>query len=381
MVLIFNIICLFIIVQFILFSIFLVFQRKGNRISNKILAVFLFAYALFALYVPLFNNFTGFFFASRIYFYRITEPLRFLFGPLLFFYTVSLTSREFRFRKKHLWHTLPFIVNALALLIGFHLKSYDVKENILNSETWFATKWLYLNFYLFYTQFFIYLLACLKKIKKYQRNIKNYFSSLEKIKLTWLKTIIIAYFISWGVNLLNIVINIKTLKMNTYLWMAIFSALVMFVLANLMIFKGLQYPHLFIKTQSNFYNKKYKKSSLTSKMKTQYIKHLLEYVEKEKPYLNFNVTLGDLSQKTNIPLHYLSQVINEVLNKNFYMFINEYRVKEAMNMFADARYKNQTILEILYEAGFNSKSTFYTFFQKATGTTPSRYRKNVIQRK
>ena len=363
--------------QFIFFGIFLMFQQKGNRISNKILAFFLFAYALFALYVPFFNNFTGFFFEYRIYLYRITEPLRFLFGPLLYFYTFSLTSQKFRFKKKYLWHTLPFIINFLILLIFFYLKSYDTKEKILHPESWFATKWLYLNFYLFYTQFIIYLIACLKMIKKYQKNIKNYFSSLEKIKLTWLKTIIIAYIISWGINLLNIVINIKTLKMDYYLSMAIFSALVVFVLANFMVFKSLQHPHLFTETQSNFINKKYKKSPLTTKMKTQYVNRLLDYVEKEKPYLNFNITLGELSRKTKIPQNYLSQVINEVLNKNFYTFINEYRIKEALRMLSDIKYKNQSILEILYKVGFNSKSTFYSLFQKTTGTTPSEYRKKI----
>ncbi|MBN1271482.1 MAG: helix-turn-helix transcriptional regulator [Candidatus Aminicenantes bacterium] len=254
-----------------------------------------------------------------------------------------------------------------------------MKENILNTETYFTTKWLYLNFYVFYTHFFIYLIACLIKIKQYQKNIKNYFSSLEKIKLTWLRTIIIAYFIAWGIDLFNVVINIITLKMNTFLWMSIFSASVMFVLANLMIFKGLQYPHLFIKTQSNSNQKKYKKSPLTKDMKTRYHHRLIEYVEKEKPYLNYNLTLGELSNKAKIPVNYLSQVINEVLNKNFYTFINEYRVNEAKRMFASPKYTNRSIMEILYEVGFNSKSTFYSFFQKTTGTTPSEYRKKINQ--
>lgn len=377
MVLIFNIICLFLILQFILFGIFLVFQQKGNRISNKILAAFLFAYALFALYVPLFNNLTGFFFEYRIYFYRITEPLRFLFGPLLYFYTVSLISREFRFQKKHLWHTLPFIINALILLIFFHLNSIDAKENILNSETWYGAKWLYFNFYFFYTQFFLYLIACLRKIKQHQKNIKNYFSSLEKIKLTWLKIIIIAYIVSWGTNLLNIIINIKTFKMDFYLWMAIFSSLVMFILANMMIFKGLQHPHLFLKSQSNLNNQKYKKSPLTPELKTRYLNRLVEFVEKEKPYLNFNLTLKELSHQTKIPLNYLSQVINEELDKNFYTFINEYRIKEAKRMFLNPDHKNRSISEILYEVGFNSRSAFYSFFQKITGITPSAYRKKI----
>jgi AraC-like DNA-binding protein len=217
----------------------------------------------------------------------------------------------------------------------------------------------------------------LKKIKNYQKYIKNYFSSLEKIKLSWLKLIIIAYILNWGIDLLNNFINIKTVSMDFFLMMAIFSALVMFILANLMIFKGLLHPYLFIQSQSHSYTKKYKKSPLTPELKTRYLNRLLEYIEKEKPYLTFNITLGELSSKSKIPVHYLSQVINEELDKNFYAFINEYRIKEAIKMLSHPKCKRKSITEILYEVGFNSKSTFYSFFQKITGETPSAFRKKA----
>jgi len=373
----YNISCLFIIMQFILLGIFLVYHPKGNRTSNRILAAFLFTDALFSLYIPFFNNLSGFFYEYRVHFFRITEPLRFLLGPLLYFYTVSLTSSDFKLKKKHLWHALPFILNYLLLLIFFHFKSYEAKVEILNSNNRFETKWLYFNFYCFYSQFFIYLIACLKKIKNYQKYIKNYFSSLEKIKLSWLKLIIIAYILNWGIDLLNNFINIRTVSRDFFLMMAIFSALVMFILANLMIFKGLLHPYLFIQSQSHSYNKKYKKSPLTPELKTRYLNRLLDYMEKEKPYLDFNLTLSELSSTSKIPVHYLSQIINEVLDKNFYTFINEYRIKEAIKMFSHPKCKRKSITDILYEVGFNSKSTFYLFFQKITGETPSAFRKRV----
>jgi len=93
--------------------------------------------------------------------------------------------------------------------------------------------------------------------------------------------------------------------------------------------------------------------------------------------LNFNLTLGELSRQTKIPLNYLSQVINEDLNKNFYTFINEFCINEAKRLFSDPKYKNRSISEILFEVGFNSRSTFYSFFKKITGITPSAYRERT----
>jgi len=374
--LIFNILCLFITVQFTLFGIFLVNHPKGSRTSNKILASFLFANALYLVYIPFFNNGTGFFFEYQIYFFRTTEPFSFLFGPLLYFYTVSLTIQDFKFKKKYLWHSLPFILDYLYILIFFYLKSYEVKLEILYTDRWFVIKLLCFNFF-FFAQFIIYLIACLIIIRKHRKHIINYFSSLEKVKLSWLKLIIIAYIVIWSIDLLNSCINVGTFSIDYYVGMSIFSTLVSFILANLMIFRGLQYPNLFTQIQSNTNNKKYKKSPLTSELKKRYLNRLVEYIEKEKPYLDFNLTLSELSSKSKIPVHYLSQVINEVLDKNFYTFINEYRIKEAIKMFTHPNYKEKSILDILYEVGFNSRSTFYSLFQKITGETPSAFRKKV----
>ena len=77
---------------------------------------------------------------------------------------------------------------------------------------------------------------------------------------------------------------------------------------------------------------------------------------------------------TNIPQNYLSQVINETFNCNFYDFINGHRIKEAIPILTDPKRQHLSILEILYDVGFNSKSTFYSAFAKETGMTPKAYK-------
>lgn len=377
MALIYKILILFVVVQFTLFAVFLLNQKKGNKIANKILAAFLFTNALYLIYYPFFSSLSGFLFEYRVHFFRLTEPFRFLFGPLLFLYTVSLTSKVFRLRKKHLWHLLPFLLDCLILLIGYHFQSYEMKSNFIKLGSYYTHSIFRINFFLFYTHFIIYLIGCLIIIKQYQKKLLNFLSSLDKAKLSWLKLIVLVYILIWGIDFLTGLINIKTFSTVFFLSLQIFSSFMIFLLANIMVFRGLQHPDLFIQTQLNDVEKKYKKSPLNQELKNRYLNSLLDYIEREKPYRKFSLTLGELAQKTGIPLNYLSQVINELLNKNFYEFINEYRINEAIKMLSDPGQKGKSMLDILFEVGFNSKSTFYTIFKQSTGMTPYAYKKKL----
>jgi AraC-like DNA-binding protein len=98
----------------------------------------------------------------------------------------------------------------------------------------------------------------------------------------------------------------------------------------------------------------------------------------ERPYLDFELTLQKLALKTDIPEKELSLLINHYLGKHFFDFINEYRINEAKVILANPDKKEVTILEILYQVGFNSKSSFYTAFKKFTNKTPTQYRKEAL---
>ena len=63
-----------------------------------------------------------------------------------------------------------------------------------------------------------------------------------------------------------------------------------------------------------------------------------------------------------------------MFEKNFYDLINTHRVEEAKKRLIDSN-NTKTILEILYEVGFNSKSVFNSAFKKNTGFTPTEFRK------
>jgi AraC-like DNA-binding protein len=121
--------------------------------------------------------------------------------------------------------------------------------------------------------------------------------------------------------------------------------------------------------------KKYEQSTLTAQKAEQHLQRLLQFMEEEKPYLEFELTLGDIARQLSIPQKELSQVINERLNKNFCTFLNEYRIGEAQRLLLKNTGKKLSVLDIAFESGFNSKTSFNMVFKKHLQMTPTHFRK------
>ncbi len=125
------------------------------------------------------------------------------------------------------------------------------------------------------------------------------------------------------------------------------------------------------KTQS----KKYMTSALTDEMADQLLPKLTALMEKEKIYLEADLTLRKLSDRMNVHYNHLSRIVNERLQKSFNDYVNGYRIREAQLKLEDPAESKKAVLQIAYETGFYSKSVFNTAFKKFTGQTPSQYRK------
>ncbi len=100
---------------------------------------------------------------------------------------------------------------------------------------------------------------------------------------------------------------------------------------------------------------------------------VLAYFEKEKSYLNPELTLSELSIKLNTNTSVLSAVINSGFGKNFNDFVNEYRVEEFKRQATAANNKHLTLLAIAFDCGFNSKATFNRAFKKVTDVSPKAF--------
>lgn len=367
--------CIITIFQLSLLAIFLLSYKKGNRTCNTILSAFLFFNALFIVNYLLYRS--GILeYSSYPPLYYIGNSTYFLLGPLIYLYTKSLCFSDFKLKPHSFLHFLPYIFLSAGPFVYYHLRIALASEGntfpaVIGSQTFinifYAVKYGLLLFYIILT---------LVTLHRYRRELKLYFSNTEKIDLVWLSLILVAFMLMWLLDTVIVALNVwfsgsySRTFINT---LGILSIFTNFAFATAIVFKGLSQPNIFSGLKAD---QKYGKLRLPKSEVNQYVKKLEQFLEQEKPYLNPSLTINDLAEKLSIPSRQLSQVINDKLKQNFYDLINSYRINEAIEMFKNPSHNDKTILEILYDVGFNSKSSFNHIFKKKTGETPSQFRKN-----
>jgi AraC-like DNA-binding protein len=268
------------------------------------------------------------------------------------------------------------VIACVIILCRYHLHGAEVKRELLSSGPRHNPV-LGVYEHVFYTllgyvQFLVYAFASLVVLRRYHSEAKEYYSLAERINISWLMFVIWG-FIGWRVlNMSQHVGWMMTKTNSVVLDIVILAATV--ILSTTVVLKGLTQPEIFLNRTPR---KKYEKSSLPERDRKHHLQKLLKHMEVEKPYLNPDVSLHSLAQQTSISPHHLSQIVNESLHRNFFDFVNGYRIKEAQRLLADPSYEHWTLLAILYEIGFSSKSAFNVAFKKHTGVTPSQFRKSV----
>lgn len=125
-------------------------------------------------------------------------------------------------------------------------------------------------------------------------------------------------------------------------------------------------------------DEKYQSSGLN----TPTIKRILQKLEyacqHEGLHRQTDLSLTKLSEHFRESPHYISQVLNQKLGCNFYMWLNRQRIQDACDLLthnADLK-----IIDVSEQVGFNAKSTFNSTFYKHTGVTPSQYRNQQLQK-
>ena len=342
-------------VLLLIFSLFLITINHRKKISHILLSLFLFSNALYIVdfLLPVIGNT---FDTSLSSLGGIGFSFGFLFGPLLYLYTGSITQKDFNLNKKQLFHLLLFAIIFLIKL--FHLKF------ILSFE-----------YPLLHLQIFPYMIACIVAIMNYRKEIKEYYSAIEHLNLTWLLYVVGAFFLMWLIDLSNFLLYTFTNAGIDFLQvLTLLSLTINFVFSILIFFKAIRNPEVFSEIPDSVKTIKYEQSRLTQSEKQEYTSKLKSYFHEHQPYLNPGLSISDVAEQVGIPVKDLSQVINESLQKNFYDFINSYRIEEAKQMLTGEHSDKKTVLEILYEVGFNSKSAFNTAFKKYTGYTPTEFR-------
>lgn len=345
-------------------------NKRGKVIRNRIFSVFLISKAL-CFTNSLFTRMKDSFMAFSPHIFSIGSSFELLLGPSLYFYTKSLAYHDFKFKSKDALHLVPFIIHIIFMSVQLHSimpsdKVHQLMKGIIFEGMDIFT-WLTL---LTYIHFMIYSILSLIVLKNYRKELKNHCSSVENIKLSWLGFLVFGFILIWLLGSINLLLFVYA---NSILFFSYTIIICIFLFSNIIVFKGLKHPEIFLGIGEIVSNQKYAKTLLPQQEVDKYLKVLLDYMETEKPYLNPLLTIKDIARKINIPSYYLSQVINRGLNQNFFNFVNSYRIKESKKIFSDPNNHRRTVLEVLYEVGFNSKSVFNSSFKKHEGMTPTEF--------
>lgn len=306
--------------------------------------------------------------------------LPYIYGPLLLLYARWMTTEHPMFNPRYLWHFSPFFIFLVAALIY-------IDEDVMHGTDGFLVIDRFVSFRIVYgITFFIsitaYSVATFVVINRHKQRLKEFVSfSSEKITLQWLVGLSITFYTGYVVMFIfgGVDIMVGFMPFDPYEISFISLTLLTFLFGVF----GFHQPSIFgeVVRQEHIGKvpeeeadvKKYQRSGLKNKDVDDLVNKIRKYMVIEKPFLDRELTIYDLSNQLKISRHTLSEVINEHMGMNFYNLVNEYRVKEVKERMKSEEYGQLTILAIAFDSGFNSKSSFNTIFKEKTGQTPSEY--------
>lgn len=382
--------------------------------------------ALHHVYLHIFYALLGMFYLMSVFFYLNDFPaISFLFTfslpvtlslfPAFYMYLRSLTGSELPSIRVKILHFTPPVLFLLVLL-PFQFLPYDVRIAYVSREN---PSWLndypllgyikviyriavtyFINF-----QFVVYLYLMSRELVHYRKRIEERFSFKEQINLEWavysifffaMLTILINFSHYIGVSVFvysRIVFNVISVIIIFFLFIKGFSQRNVFVPEKMTLKEIIpDIPELYIdykkenstavddnlatgKANSPQDSKpKYQHSTLTLEARTRIIDELELLVADAHFFFQKNLDIDQLSEQLKTNSTYVSQIINENFEKNFFHFVNEIRIKEAQKLLGDPGNDKYTIEALANSCGFNSRSSFHSAFKKVTGMTPAEYR-------
>ena len=365
----------------------LLFSKAAKRLPDNILGVWLLCIAAYLLNYYL--HYLGYW-EKYPHLVGATHPFPLLFAPFVYLYVVTNLRQPQRLYWRDGLHFLPFVV-TYVLMFPF-LFGYSAAEKAMIDQADYHSpyQWLFtISFIAFVIVCVAYSVATYHKINQYEQIIGEQFAYNEGISLQWLRLLLIGFGIIFSVMIAGYVLQFLLeieLAVNIEL---IFLGLFVLLIA-LIGFWGIRYQGIFTaekpkvlyssekpaeveETEESLKMREYRKSGLKPEEAKNLHQQLLTLMATEKPYLEPKLSLAQLAESLGVLPNHLSQIINQYEGKNFYDFVNTYRVDEFIALAKKDTDKNFNLLGLAFEAGFNSKSSFNQVFKKIKGQTPSQF--------
>lgn len=360
-----------------LLALFLITVQTRNKLSNRLFACFIILSAV---------DISGFFMFSYTGSHLNLEMFRILMSllimPFFYLYMLSVCYSDFRIQPKHLLHAVPYLIGNIVMAPRLYFADTAGKEQLFSH----LTKSPEMIFIRVVTelQFAFYIIAVFLLLKKFREIYRENYTDPTSATYKWLFQITVISTVAHTIVLVKNTV-IYTDHDGIFIWLNIIVGLIALSVLCWFVLKALYYPELFRSVDSKLQLVKdivhteeanphpetvaEQDTPITAK-----INQLKSYMIAQEPYLDPSLTIQQLADQIELPVKELSVLINHHMDQHFFDFVNEYRIQKAMHLLRNPEKRDVTVLEILYEVGFNSKSSFNTSFKKYTNLTPTQYR-------
>ncbi|MDI6050363.1 helix-turn-helix domain-containing protein [Flavobacterium sp. XS2P24] len=359
----------------LLMAFFLLTVKTENKLANRLFAWFFIISAI---------DLSGFFVTDYIQDYIDLMIFRWticlLAMPLFYLYVLSVCYSDFRLKWKHLVHLLPILLVNLVFIPRLYLASNsDMK--LLSGDLEHMPE-IYLIQILIEFQYVFYIVSAFLILKKYREIYLENYTNPSTSTYKYLFQMTTVFLIAHGLVALKNLLRYSDYR-QMFLWLNVVVGSVALFITCWLVMKALNHPELFRGINSKLQltkdilpeveektaSKNVQDDAISSQIST-----LKQYMAQKEPFLDPSLTIQELANQIDIPVRDLSVLINHHIDQHFFDFVNEYRIQKAMGILKDQSRSQLTVLEILYEVGFNSKSSFNTSFKKHTNLTPTAYR-------
>ncbi len=383
-------------------SVILIFFNWKENKNTIYLGLFLFIMSIYSLthYFSVFGD-SPFWLAI---FYGHFAPIMLLAGPLIYFYVRGIIRDKYIFKRTDLFHFIPAAIVFIGA-VPYYLTPFSVKlenaQKILNDMDQLkviGVNFIFpiaTNYIMRISSLLIYSFISFYRVWKYRPAVKKSIPTQQYLlTYRWLNMFFITLFILLIAFAMITADFIQKTPKETYGALNLVHNLgeIMFLILSLslLVFPQILYGFPIYTEIANA--RKSKTPIITQKSTPEASEEddeenpfielrdqINAYLADEKPYLNPDFSIGDMSAALKVPQHHVSYCLRALFKQSFPKLKTTLRIQYALQLMNSSDFEHLSIEGIGQMAGFSSRSSFYSAFQSEMDCSPGEYLEKKLE--